>query len=329
LFRTEASSTVGLGHVMRCLSLATMLKEDHEISFFLNENNSSVGQMIASYGFSCAAINEDQSFDACDAVVLDGYSFKSEMQKKIKQKEKKLVFIDDLHDQHFYADIIINVSDAVSEKDYLAESYTHFCLGSKFALLRNELLEAAQRPGRKVSAVKNVFISMGGADKNNITLKALKSIENISEIEQVQVMIGSLNKNENDLQGYIAGQKKKIVLHKNIDAEELVDVLTKCELAICPASGTSMEIAAVGVGMISGITAENQTDILSGLLKRNCAKSIGDFNSASAENIETLVKACVKDPGAVEQMITEQKKMLDGLSPQRLKTVFKELLHAN
>ena len=42
-------------------------------------------------------------------VVLDGYHFDTNYQTKIKQKGCKLVCIDDLHDKHFVADIIIHL----------------------------------------------------------------------------------------------------------------------------------------------------------------------------------------------------------------------------
>ncbi|MBK7816797.1 MAG: hypothetical protein IPJ60_04055 [Sphingobacteriaceae bacterium] len=109
----------------------------------------------------------------------------------------------------------------------------------------------------------------------------------------------------------------------------MVGILNECELMICPASGTSMEAAAVGIGMVSGTTANNQLGILGGLVKKKCVINAGDLNSISAEEISALIEKCIKEPRLINDMIGVQKKMIDGLSPERINRAFKQLINAN
>lgn len=337
LFRTEASPAAGMGHLVRCVSLANMLKTNYDISFLLSNHSPQIDQLIKTEGFSCqylkdgAEIRENGMYDESDIVVLDGYNFKSEMQKEIKKKGKGLIFIDDLHDQHFYADAIINVSDSVSVKNYLAEPYTHFFLGSKYALLRNEFIEAALRPAREINSVNELFISMGGSDSGNITLKIIKAAQHISSIKTIHAVIGAVNAHEQELDEHIKNNKTsiKITLHKNINSKQMSSVLNECELAICPASGTCMEAAAVGIGMITGYTADNQLGILNGLIEKQCATSIGDFYKANSESISEVIIKCITNLEIINSQIKNQKKLVDGLSPQRINNIFNELFNEN
>ena len=69
-------------------------------------------------------------------VVIDGYQFDTEYQQKVKKSGASLVCLDDLHNQHFVADIIINHAPGVDPGKYSAEPYTQYLLGPSYALLR-------------------------------------------------------------------------------------------------------------------------------------------------------------------------------------------------
>lgn len=334
LFRTEASSNIGMGHLIRSLSLAQMLKENFEISFLLNQHSENIERIIASEGFDSKCITHDENeakeeleYQEADIVVLDGYNFNETLQKSIKGKGKSLVYIDDIHKQHFWADAIINVSDSVTQQDYSAESYTRFLLGSKYALLRPEFIEWRRTLAKEIKTVSQVMISMGGADSGNISLKILRAIENIPSIKKTHIIIGALNLHEQELMTYAQKQinKNEIIIHKNISAQKMGILMNECELVICPASGTCLEAAAVGTGIISGYTAENQLGILNGLINKKCVSNIGNFNLISEAEITLHIESYIKNAQEINAMIKNQKRLIDGLSPQRLRRVFNEL----
>lgn len=331
LFRTEASALIGMGHLMRCMSLAKMIKNNFDITFILEHHLPLAEQMIKGEKFNLEYIdkkmNENALYNEAEVVVLDGYNYNEETQKKVKANRKKLVFIDDVHNQHFYADAIINVSDSVSKKDYSVEPYTKLFLGSKYALLRIEFIEAAKKAPREITRVNRVFLSMGGGDSANITLKALKALHTISSLTNIHVVIGAVNPHREELQAHIDNTKgnTKIILHSGLNAAEMISIMNECQVAICPASGTSLEVAAVGSGMISGYTATNQKGILSGLLEHKCAVSVGDLNAITVEELSNNIEQCIKDLSIINAMIKHQKKLVDGLSPLRIVNMFKEL----
>src|SRR5205823_4199042 len=109
------------------------------------------------------AILLSENLNPTDIVVLDGYNFNTEYQQAIKNKGCKLVVIDDLHAWHQVADVVINHAEGITSPDYSAESYTQFCLGLDYVLLRKPFLQP-KTSIRKITSVKKVFISMGAAD---------------------------------------------------------------------------------------------------------------------------------------------------------------------
>jgi UDP-2,4-diacetamido-2,4,6-trideoxy-beta-L-altropyranose hydrolase len=125
--RTDGGSDIGLGHVVRCMSLAHMLKNDFSIHFFSLEIPKSFRNEITQNEWKVTVIEKETDFlnelTGEEIVVLDGYQFDSDYQKEIKSRGSKLVCIDDFHDQHFYADLVINHAPGVKRR-IMKVSYT-------------------------------------------------------------------------------------------------------------------------------------------------------------------------------------------------------------
>ena len=157
--------------------------------------------------------------------MLDGYNFKTDYQKTIKAVGCKLVCIDDLHGWHQFADVIINHAGGVDESDYSKEKYTKTFLGLKYVLLRKPFLKKSTNEKKKV-AIKIVFISMGAADEKNLTHKFVESLLLIQHIEEIHLMLGSINTHLKSIDALIA-QNKQISINKhfNISADELSKLL--------------------------------------------------------------------------------------------------------
>eukprot|EP01098_Paradermamoeba_levis_P012653 TRINITY_DN5574_c0_g1_i1.p4 TRINITY_DN5574_c0_g1~~TRINITY_DN5574_c0_g1_i1.p4 ORF type:complete len:130 (+),score=7.08 TRINITY_DN5574_c0_g1_i1:1046-1435(+) len=114
-FRADGNAQIGLGHVMRCLALADMLKGDFLMRFALVEPTADVRDLLENAGLSVislSALTQQADFLAqikpTEIVVLDGYSFDEALQQSVRDRAKKLVFIDDLVTGHQVADVIIN-----------------------------------------------------------------------------------------------------------------------------------------------------------------------------------------------------------------------------
>ena len=335
-FRVDGGTSIGMGHIVRCIALAEMLKDDFAISFTMQKPNDNVKELINSLAnyllylketsdYNEEALTYSRNLNESDIIVLDGYNFDTKYQQAIKNKGCKLVCIDDLHAWHQLADVIINHADGVSQSDYSAESYTKFCLGLDYVLLRPPFL-VPKTSVRKITSVKKVFISMGAADVNNITQKFTEALIQIKGIEEIHLMLGAINPNLKSIANLIKENKHiNIKQHFDISATELANLLSKCDVSICPASSISLESCAIGIGLVSGYTAANQLGNLSGMENHKTLINFGDMNLLSIIEIKNKFENIVNNPDKLNELIKNQSKMIDGKSPERLRKVFKGL----
>lgn len=340
VFRADGNSSIGLGHILRLLALAEMLKAEFFISFALQEPNDYLINLVKGSCHELISLPEEPDFlkeaqqfstghlTGNEIVVLDGYSFQSEYQKMIAAHCKKLVYVDDLHSWHHYADVIVNHAALATAEQYDAEAQTQFCLGLNYALLRKEFL-IPHATKRNIPAVKKIFLSMGGADVHNVTSKFMEAIKDIDFVEEICVLVGKVNPHFASIETAInENTKQNFKLRQNLSAAELCEELNSSQLAICPASTTALEACALGIGMISGYTADNQFDILEGLNRMNCILNLGDLTRIPVEQIRASIVDLNDNTDALVRMIMAQKEMIDGKSPERFLKLFHELSHA-
>lgn len=274
------------------MALAEMLKFEYDITFVCKQIPCKNADEIKELNFKLLIIDEEESFlsqlKSNQIVVLDHYGLGSRYQSIIKQKGCKLICIDDLHQEHFYADAIINHAPGVKSDQYDAEAYTHFYLGLDYALLRSEFREQANR-NRKIESISDVLICFGGADPRNITYIILKTVVRSGMFNRVSVIVGNSYNYISELKEFCAGHKN-VQCFSNLNAGQMVGLMHLCELAIVPASSIAIECHAAKQVLLTGITDENQNDIHKGLVKFNTVKTIGDFRNLDPELLISQIK---------------------------------------
>jgi UDP-2,4-diacetamido-2,4,6-trideoxy-beta-L-altropyranose hydrolase len=298
-FRADGSPQIGLGHITRSLALADMLKNDFEIIVVIQQPTEAVKQQILEVTAAIVALPQTTLYTAEahwlaqnylkneDIVVLDGYNFQTDYQAVIKDTGAKLVCIDDIFSYHFLADVIINHSGGITPAQYRAESYTKFCLGLDYALLRKPFLEAAQQ-ARKIEKIHKVFICFGGSDSSNFTEQVLQVCIASQLFEQLYVVVGSAYVHERSLE-ILASEHKNVFLYKNLDASRLCAVMQQCELAIVPASSIAYECLAVGLCLVVGYYVENQYNFHKYFTEMSI-KTVGDYNQGGVEAVANFLK---------------------------------------
>jgi len=272
-FRADGNTDIGFGHVIRCLALADMLKDHFECIFATRFVNKYIIEEIEKSCSSYIKLKEghNEHFDeflACvfkeDIVVLDNYFFTTDYQKQIKSIECKLICIDDMHDKHYVADIVINHGPGLTEDQFSAEHYTKLCLGLDYALLRKPFLNIVQR---KRTGVKKCLVCIGGADKHNITSKILNLLEENVNIDTVDVIIGSSFLFKTELENHIDYSEKEVNLYSGLSSNEMLDRMQSADFGIFPASSISLEAISVGLPFMVGYYVENQEELYNNLTK--------------------------------------------------------------
>jgi UDP-2,4-diacetamido-2,4,6-trideoxy-beta-L-altropyranose hydrolase len=336
-FITTASVKVGLGHLIRSLALASMLNDEYNIKFIIVTDSDQIVETVKAENYvinqittSTGIIDFEQvrsSLKNTDIVILDFYKISIALQLAIKKQSLKLVCIDDFHEGCFYSDVVLNVSNGVGINDYNCEPYTKLLLGTDYVLLRPVFLQCAESPPPQHTQITSVFLNMGGSDLPNNTLKFLKAISTIPFIKEIHIVVGMLNIHKKEIINFINSLNSNIevTLYSNIDSFEMKNVLLKCQVAVCPASGVSMEICSIGMAMVTGYTADNQKDLLKGLIDKNCVVNLNDLNTVSETVIINSIKTIQSNASTLREMVANQKELIDGHSGDRIKKVFQQL----
>ena len=281
-FRADAGSNIGYGHFIRSLALADMLKEDFDCTFFTQAPTEYQQQEVAKVCKLQELPSTDEKFnlflsylDGSEIVVLDNYFFGTDYQQEIKNKGCKLICIDDMHDKHYVADIVIN-HGLQDYRLFDVEDYTRLCLGLEWALLRQPFLSVGNVKKEKDSWL----VSFGGTDWKNLTGKFLQILSNNRNIKKITVVIGDGFQFTTTLPS-----SPKITLKRNLSAQEMANEMILSEFAILPASTVCIEALACKCKILCGYYVDNQKEIYHNFNREGRIFPLGDLTQYSSEDI--------------------------------------------
>jgi UDP-2,4-diacetamido-2,4,6-trideoxy-beta-L-altropyranose hydrolase len=333
VFRADGNSTIGLGHVIRCISLIQILEKEFECIFISNNPPDQVSNLVSSYcklfPIYADSLKDEEAITiplikSNDIFVSDGYGFTPEYQFAIKQKVKKLVCVDDLASQFFHADVIINHGSTMWESSYKTSIGTKIFTGFPYLIARKEFLSSA-RQLKIIKEVNNVFICMGGADPFNITEKVLDACLQSTFLKKVIIVTGSVYKNKSILRSLVSSSNKILVEHiENADAEQIVKCIQQSQIAITTASSIALEVCCVKAALLCGTVIDNQNSIHTLLIQNQCCISVGSWVNVEVEDIKEHLKI-MNDTMLVQKIVDNQSSCVDGKSNERILEIFREL----
>lgn len=338
MFRVDSSSEMGIGHVMRCLTLAQALKErGTNVEFICRNHKGNLIDTIRSNGFNVHALevlevieidnklahshwlgaSQQQDAGACidvlnlervDWLIVDHYSLDEDWHCKLRPYCRKLMVIDDLADRKFDCDLLLNQNLDVQPADY-KNKVTVECrllLGCNYALLRSKfskLRKKALESRRATKEVRNILISVGGSDIHNKTYEILQKIDD--DLNTV-VVLGLSSPHNEMIVDCIKNTNTKVV----INAENMAELMFEADVAIGAGGSTSWERCCLGLPTLLYITADNQRIVAENLEKHGAV---------------TIIKDLEKDLGNIsndfyswKSMSEKSSKICDGLGTSRV-----------
>jgi len=334
IFRADGNATIGLGHIVRSLALADVVRPIGECWFAVQAPSAAIRQLLkasqvqllelpATTDLAFEATNlASQHIQATDIVVLDGYCFDAAYRQQLRTTGCRLAVIDDMRIGYFDVDLIINHSPGVTQRMYQTAPSTHFCLGPGFSLLRMPFLVHAQLP-ELTPSISSVLLCFGGADPLGLTPLCLSALLDLPSVRQVGVIKGSAFQHGAALeQALTAHLDKTIVTYQSLDASEMVTLFKQYEGIICPASTILIESLFLGKACVTGSYVENQRALADYVHGHQQAYSVGDFTELSAT---TLHQALAQGLNFL-QTTSRQPYVMRHL-PEQLRAEFQRLAH--
>jgi len=306
VIRVDASLKMGTGHVMRCLTLAEVLKENGaDVEFICRKHEGNLINKIRSNGFNVfefdllAANKVDNKLfhshwlgttqlqDAIDCIsvlqsakadwlIVDHYGIDEDWQQDLKAYYDKLMVIDDLADRKHKCDILLDQTFGRQQQAYgeLVPKSCELLLGSQFALLRPEFAKWRQYSlkRRKYPVFKQLLISMGGIDPDNFTEQVLKEVGTCvlpGDLE-ITILMGGMSCHLESVKNSANSLSCKAEVR--VDIDNMAEIMANTDIAIGASGATTWERCCLGLPTIQIITAHNQQTIANYLDKINAIK---------------------------------------------------------
>jgi UDP-2,4-diacetamido-2,4,6-trideoxy-beta-L-altropyranose hydrolase len=336
LIRADASAAIGSGHIMRCLALAQAWQDTggkvclatrllpETLKRRWDEEQMETRQLAESNDDARETMELAREIGA-DWVVLDGYHFGTEFQRLIKNAGMRLLVVDDDGcAQHYVADLILNQSPGAVRDMYPSyDSHATLLLGTRYALLRREFLQA--RPANRSHAprAQTVLVTLGGADPHNCTRAVLEAIALIEDLTTVAI-VGPSNPRARELEQLAQRAGGRITVRQS--PPDMPQLMTWADVAVSAAGSTCWELAFMGLPMLLVVLAGNQLPNATSLDKLGVAGNLGWHGELSEDKVRIAVMHILDDPALRASMSQKGLALVDGRGARRIVTEMRSRL---
>lgn len=342
LFRADGNSSIGSGHIMRCIAIAYAAKEKGIDSVFVTAD-CDANELIVKHGFRAHSLNtvyndmlsEIDSFklfiekEMPEAIVVDSYYVCREYFNELKRISKKcgcikIVYIDDMLNDIYNCDYLINYGINDDNKEYKYRKKYEFekivcpklLIGTDYVPLRREFRQQNTREhGKKVN---NILILTGGSDVTHTAIAIIRYLENITKYNDIRFhfVVGSLNP-DRALIGKTAESLDNVIIHENVN--NMSELMINADIAISASGTTLFELCACATPIIAYICADNQggVDALNMLLGVPAAVDARYDNNYVDELFHRIDYLCENYDERV-RLSAEENRLVDGLGAARI-----------
>lgn len=292
--RTTGGKNKGMGHIVRCSTIAKELEKRYFKVLFIIDNDPSIIRFLEDKHFSyrvlksnnlCDEVNEMEYLfikHNIDTLITDSYWLSDDYLLSIRKLCKYLISIDDLNLYNYPSDIVINYNLYADELNYNKNNNIKYLLGGNFSLLRDEFQDNRTIDIKK--NCKNILVTMGGTDINNYTLNILKSIYNIKDIN-INVVVNSSFKNLTNIYTFTQNKDNISLIY---NPENMKDVMLQNDIAISSGGTTVYELVSLLIPSILIIQATNQILLCEKIDSINAGINAGCFNDLSLERLKLI-----------------------------------------
>jgi UDP-2,4-diacetamido-2,4,6-trideoxy-beta-L-altropyranose hydrolase len=329
LFRADADKAIGVGHVMRCMSLANVLQERSAQACFvsldlpvhleraLHAQGHEVRRLPEAVrgdelGDARATLDGEQSVVAC---VVDHYQLGWAWEAEVMAYAPVLA-LDDLGRSH--------TSRWMLDQNYYADPQARYAtgcpasvqrlLGPSFALLRREFTHARASARVRDGVLRHVLVFLGGTDAGNHTAIALKAIElGLSPGVQVTVIAGASHP---DLTGLQAWCDARSLATLHIQVGDMTPHLLSADLAIGAGGSSTWERCACGLPTVAICVVNNQREVI--LEGARAGFLWGIDHVPSSNELATVLRALAGAPGLVKHMSERSLQVTDARGASRV-----------
>ena len=345
VIRADANSKIGMGHVMRCLSVADALVKRREEVLFVTADDTPV-PLLTKKGIPYRVLHTDyadmeaelpellavlreltlraESPEAAllqrnTSILVDSYYVTEKYLAALKSRITT-IYMDDIYAFSYPVDMLINYNIYGEEMGYekdAAFADTKLLLGTEYVPLREEFLAGEQQ---RTAANCGILITTGGSDSFNLAGQLLMEAMKYDALKEKEyhVVSGSLNPHIGELQA-LAQKHENIHIHCNVT--NMAELMAESEVALSAGGSTLYELCAVGVPVIAFSFAENQERLVQTFVKRGIAQYGGNYRTDGNKMIQNTIaglETLLEDENLRTEYREKARTLVDGKGADRI-----------
>lgn len=326
--RADGSARIGVGHLMRCMTIAEQLQREEEICFLTGSAESAA--LIREKGYPVRVLTVQQNFgleeelqmqkllekEKPGALLVDSYEVTDSYFKKLRSCTQ-IAYLDDFGEQKYSVDKIFNYNVFADLRHYqklYAGSDTELFIGKEFIPVRTQF---AETPYEVRKDLKHVLLMTGGGDFYHLEEKFLPFIlqETALDFLEFHIISGYYNREFHRQCRKLPG---RIHIYENV--AQMWELMQKCDCAISAGGTTVYELCTMGVPFMGYSFADNQKPVLSYLQKQDIAPYCGDYREKQDNLFDSFKEQLLlfRDHELRQDLHQKEIQMVDGRGAKRI-----------
>jgi UDP-2,4-diacetamido-2,4,6-trideoxy-beta-L-altropyranose hydrolase len=274
LFRVDASSEMGMGHLMRCRAVAEAVVDcGGRAVFAMVSPLDAASDMMASIPAQLLRLHGPANSEADLAelllkmnqllpiyTVVDGYHFSDAYLQAVSQAGPLAVLWDAANHEQVSANVIIDASPSPPTAAYAKIAAKAILLtGPSYSLIRRDIRKAASEMHLPLSQRNQLLVTFGGSDPCNLSMALLPElVKRLPKEVYVNLLVGPAYPHVQALKD-LASQlspDSRLILH--IHPPSIAPLFCAAGLVVSAAGGTIGELVALSLPVLSVVVARNQ-----------------------------------------------------------------------
>lgn len=333
IIRTDSSQRIGIGHLMRCLTLAESLaKQGIKIDFICRDLANDCSFLAEQKGFVVHKLKGSSASDAkltinickqisrsIDWLIVDSYALDESWEKQLRPYVKKIMVVDDLANRKHDCDLLLDQNfyeNMEIRYDNLVPMTCMKLLGPKFVLLRDEFAQQKTKLRIRNGQINRILIYFGGSDLRNLTEIAIEAIKLLNRKDIVtDVIVGVMHKEKANLEKYCV-ELPNFNFHYQPD--NMAELMMNADLAIGAGGTTTWERCCMGLPTIVIPIADNQIAITQNMATNGYVLAVDTDKVMIASVLHQLLVSLISCPNLVYFMAKRNMSLIDGIGIKRI-----------
>jgi UDP-2,4-diacetamido-2,4,6-trideoxy-beta-L-altropyranose hydrolase len=342
--RVDASNNIGIGHLIRCFTIAAYLKKKGHNPVFLTKSEH-LKDSISSRGFeveilSDSTVTDEISFIGSminpkinNIIILDINNYNTFENVEtytrfiidLKKLQLYVLAFEDFKVHPYPSDVVI-IPYVGAEKINVSSKKSNFLIGPEYFVLSEQFSEVKKAVIAK--EVSQIMISMGGSDASGITLNILESLNRSRIKAHLNVIMGQFSKTEDfQIRDSLGDYQGSYNIRRSVT--NMAEIMCEADLAIINSGLTKYETASIGIPSIVISINDYHYEIMEEFTNFGSAVNIGIADNKIGNKVVDCIYDLTKDYEKRKRMSESGKALIDSNGIKRILSSIPSEIFAN